>query len=397
MHAYPAPDLLVVGGGIIGAATAYKWRQLHPNDRILLIEKETTPAQHQTGRNSNVVHSGIYYQPGSLKALLCRTGRLQLKQFCLTHDLPWKQTGKLIVAQNLPEAKILEQLQQRAIENGLREPAYLTQSKLKGMEPEIQGSAGILVHETALVDYGRITKTLLKAANAEIQTGVKVLQLRPTNDLVEVLTTHQLLFARQVVTCAGLTTVELLPAAVREQFRILPFRGEYYYLDPAIAQNITRPIYPVPDANYPFLGVHLTPTSNHQIKVGPNAVPAGGLEFYTRGACQWGAFLNSLRFPGTKTFFTQHWRKGLQELLAAKCKSLYLKQVRRLVPRTKAGDLTPGPCGIRAQAVHVSGKLVDDFVFHQVGSLLYTINAPSPAATAALAIADHIIERTCLS
>ena len=390
-------DLIVVGGGIVGAATAYKFKQAHPTAKVLILEKESNPAQHQTGRNSGVIHSGLYYAPGSLKAKTCLSGYAQLIQFCEEHDVAHDICGKIVVATSPEEALNLRRLEERGKTNGLEGLQFLDPKESKEIEPYIEAQQSLWVPQTGIVDYKGMTEALLHRAiegegSLRLQTrAIKVHRLGSTR---RVLTTSGTFFAPRVVVCAGLQSDRMARAdGVQNHIRIVPFRGDYFALTPEAAHKVKNLVYPVPDPQFPFLGVHFTRMMEGGVECGPNAVFSFAREGYAKTAFDLSDSASSLGFGGTWRLFAQHWRYGLGEYERAFSKQKFLKALQKMMPTLKMEDIQPGRAGIRAQALDARGKLVDDFVLEQGDAALHVINAPSPAATASLAIADEILAR----
>lgn len=389
-------DLAVVGGGILGLAVAWTMQRRHPGARVAVLEKEAELGFHQTGHNSGVLHSGIYYPPGSLKARTCRAGRAAMEKFCEEEGLPLLRTGKLIVAGEKEELPRLEQLFQRGQANGV-DCARVEGGEMRELEPHSVGLGAIHVRETAVVDFRAVALRLserIRERGGEVHTSAEVQRIEPRGERSLLRTARLELWARRVVSCAGLWADRVARrCGEKPPVRVLPFRGEYRLLRPQAAGLVRALIYPVPDPRFPFLGVHLTRGLDGKVKCGPSAVPAFSRAGYRRRDIRPLDLLDSLAFRGARRFFLRHWRLGASELWRAASERAFLRQVRRLVPEIQAGDLLPGPSGVRAQAVDAAGHLVEDFVLHQSGKVLHLLNAPSPAATAALAIAEEVVSR----
>jgi len=392
-------ELAVVGGGIVGAATAYKLRQRYPDDRLLLLEKEPEPALHQTGRNSGVIHSGLYYKPGSLKARTCIEGYRQLLDFCSAHGVQHEVCGKVVVAVNADEAGRLAGLQQRGAENGLTGIERLDPQGIQAIEPQISGLAGLYIPQTGIVDYRGMTRALLSAtvaagtAVAEVRYGFEVNALREVSGVVELRSTQgQRVSARRVIFCGGLQADRLARLdGLETDLRIVPFRGDYYELAPHARTKVRNLVYPVPDPQFPFLGVHFTRMHDGSVECGPNAVFSFKREGYSKTAFRWADTAEALGFSGTWRLFARHWRYGLGEYRRAFHKPSFLAALRRLMPSLEGTDLVPGRAGVRAQALRPDGSLEDDFVLMRSRRSVHALNVPSPAATASLAIADHLV------
>jgi L-2-hydroxyglutarate oxidase len=391
-------DVLVVGGGIVGLSTAYALTRARPGVRVRVLEKEDGPARHQTGRNSGVIHSGVYYRPGSLKARFAVRGAAETVAFCSEHGLPHEVTGKVIVATDRAELPRLHALVQRGRENGIpvRElgPAQLTE-----YEPSVRGVAAIHVGTTGICDYGAVAATLARLAaeaGAQVTYGAEVEAVdRRVGRGVAVRTTDgAVLRGRTLVNCAGLHCDRVARLAGDDPgMRIVPFRGEYRELAPDRRHLVRGLVYPVPDPAFPFLGVHLTRGIDGQVHVGPNAVPALAREGYGWRVVRPGELGGTLSWPGSAQLARRHWRYGIGEVHRSLSARAFTAAVRRLLPEVRAADLRPAPAGVRAQAVLRDGTLVDDFLVREAPHTVHVLNAPSPAATAALPIGRDIAVR----
>ncbi|AOT59746.1 L-2-hydroxyglutarate oxidase LhgO [Streptomyces rubrolavendulae] len=385
-------DVLVVGGGIIGLSTAYALSRAAPGTRVVVLEKEGGPARHQTGRNSGVIHSGIYYRPGSLKARFAVRGAAEMVKFCAEYGLPHRVTGKLIVATDRAELPRLHALVQRGRENGIpvRE---LGPAQISAYEPEVRGIAAIHVGTTGICDYGAVAERLADASGAEVRYGARVTAVdrRPWGVAART-ADGRVVRARALVNCAGLHCDEVARLAGDDPgMRIVPFRGEYYELGrPELVRGL---VYPVPDPAFPFLGVHLTRGVDGGVHVGPNAVPALAREGYGRLDVRPRELAGTLAWPGTWAIARRHWRYGAGELHRSLSKPAFTQAVRRLLPQVAAEDLRPAPAGVRAQAVLRDGTLVDDFLIREAPRTVHVLNAPSPAATASLPIGREVARR----
>jgi (S)-2-hydroxyglutarate dehydrogenase len=383
----------VVGGGIVGLAVA---RQLARSGAgVVVFEKETAIARHQTGRNSGVVHAGIYYRPGSAKATMCRRGVALLHAYCLDHGLPWDARGKLVVARDDAEAAGLRELERRALANGVPGLRWLEPAAIAELEPGVTGRAALLSPATAIVDYPAIARSFagdVTAAGGQVLTGTRVLAVRHYgDDRVDVLTAARSHRLSRLVICAGLQADLLARAAGDEAApEIVPFRGEYLRLRPHARGRVRHLIYPVPDPAYPFLGVHVTPRVDGEVDLGPNAVIALAREGYRRRDVTREQLSRLARSAAFHRLARRHWRAGLRELRGSVSRRAFLAEVRSYLPWLEPGDVMPAPAGVRAQAVDPDGTLVDDFRIHRIGAVTAVRNAPSPAATACLAIAEHI-------
>ncbi|MCJ0874987.1 L-2-hydroxyglutarate oxidase [Streptomyces sp. AP-93] len=385
-------DVLVIGGGIVGLSTAHALAGLAPGTRVVVLEKEDGPARHQTGRNSGVIHSGIYYKPGSLKARFAVRGAAEMVKFCAEHGIPHEVTGKLIVATERDELPRLHALVQRGRENGIpvRE---LGPTQIAEYEPEVRGLAAIHVGTTGIVDYGRVAQQLAESSGAEIVYGGAVDLISRRASGVAVRTSGGLVVrARVLVNCAGLQCDRIARLTGDDPgMRILPFRGEYY--DLARPELVRGLVYPVPDPAFPFLGVHLTRGIAGGVHVGPNAVPALAREGYGWGVVRPRDLADELAWPGSWRMAARHWRYGAGEVRRSLSKAAFVEAVRRLLPAVRGEDLVPAAAGVRAQAVLRDGTLVDDFLIREGERAVHVLNAPSPAATASLPIGREIAGR----
>ncbi|MFE4634189.1 L-2-hydroxyglutarate oxidase [Streptomyces sp. NPDC056773] len=385
-------DVLVIGGGIVGLSTAHALAGLAPGTRVVVLEKEDGPARHQTGRNSGVIHSGIYYKPGSLKARFAVRGAAEMVKFCAEHGIPHEVTGKLIVATERDELPRLHALVQRGRENGIpvRE---LGPTQIAEYEPEVRGLAAIHVGTTGIVDYGRVARQLAESSGAEIVYGgaVDLISRRASGVAVRT-SSGAVVRARVLVNCAGLQCDRIARLAGDDPgMRILPFRGEYY--DLARPELVRGLVYPVPDPAFPFLGVHLTRGIGGGVHVGPNAVPALAREGYGWGTVRPRDLADELAWPGSWRMAARHWRYGAGEVRRSLSKPAFVEAVRRLLPAVRGEDLVPAAAGVRAQAVLRDGTLVDDFLIREGERAVHVLNAPSPAATASLPIGREIAGR----
>lgn len=389
-------EFVVIGGGIVGLSTALNLLQRRPGASVVVLEKEPALAAHQTGHNSGVIHSGIYYAPGSLKARLCRAGEKATKEFCQAHGIPFRTIGKLVVATSDLEVRRLGDLRERAGENGIDvEP--VSGARLREMEPYVRGLEALLVRSTGIVDYRKVSQAMaeeIRLAGGEVRTGIAVSGIREDEARVQVLTEHGVLTAHHLVACAGLQADRVARmGGLDPDFRIVPFRGEYYELPASRAGLVQHLIYPVPDPDLPFLGVHLSPTIDGRITVGPNAVLGLAREGYARTRVSLRDVADYARFPGMWRVARANVRTGAVEVKNSLSRRGYLNECRRYCPDLALGDLQPHEAGIRAQAVLRDGTLVHDFLLRESRRQLHVANAPSPAATSALPIGEMIAER----
>lgn len=395
-------DVVVVGGGIVGLATAHEILRRRPGADVLVIEKESDIAQHQSGHNSGVIHAGVYYAPGSLKARFCREGAARTRDYCAEKGIPFSDTGKLVVATSPVEVRRLGDLTERAVANGLS-VTPLTGDALREREPHIVGLAALHVEASGITDYPGVCRALasdILAAGGVVRTSTAVTAIDEAPASVTVILVEQgwetVESARQVIVCAGLQADRLAAMSGLNHgagaFQIVPFRGEYHRLPDTRRDLIDALIYPVPDPKLPFLGVHLTRTINGGITVGPNAVLGFSREGYRKGSVNLRDLASLARFPGMWQVARTLWRTGLAEQRDSLRRQGYLELVRRYCPELTLDDLLPEPAGIRAQAVLRDGTLVHDFLVRRTERTIHVCNAPSPAATSAFPIAEHIVE-----
>ena len=389
-------DVAVIGGGIVGLATAWQLNLRKPGLKIAVLEKEAELAFHQTGRNSGVLHSGIYYRPGSLRASNCRTGKLALEQFCDQYGVAWKRTGKVIVATREDEFSQLDMILDRGRQNGVQ-CEMIGKDRLRELEPHCAGLKAIHVPESGIVDYPGVCQKLgelLRAAGHVIRLNCRVLQIHQKTDCVQLLCSDGTLEASQVINCGGLHSdrlARLSGQSLRE--RIVPFRGEYYELKPEVHHFCRTLIYPVPDPRFPFLGVHFTRMIHGGVECGPNAVFALAREGYTWLTINPRDIWESLTYPGFLRLIARNWRIGIDEIRRSLFKAAFVKSLQRLIPEIRPEHLTSCPAGVRAQALGLDGKLLDDFLIQRQDRVINVCNAPSPAATACLNIGRLIAEQ----
>jgi len=386
-------DIVIIGGGIVGLATAYRLMQM-TKASIAVIEAENRLAAHQTGNNSGVIHSGLYYKPGSLKAKNCVEGREAMYRFCAEHDLPHERCGKLVVATTSEEIPRLKDLHQRGLANGLKGLQWLEEDELKQYEPHVRGMAGLLVPETGIVDYSRVTQKLaelLQAAGHKILLNHRFTGLKSHDRTLIVQTTQQTIESAFLINCGGLYSDRIArKCGLKPEVKIVPFRGEYYKIKPSKRYLVKNLIYPVPDPAFPFLGVHFTRMIDGGVEAGPNAVLAFKREGYTKFSFSLRDTFETFTYPGFLRLAKNYLRIGLSEYYRSFNKGAFVKALQRLIPGIEAQDLEPGGAGVRAQALDKTGKLVDDFHIIEGPQMIHVLNAPSPAATASLSIGQTI-------
>ena len=389
-------DVLVVGGGIVGLATAFQLSLRYPEKYVIVLEKELRLAMHQSGRNSGVLHSGIYYKPGSVKAQTCRRGKALMQAFCERESIPYEICGKVIVATHEREIPTLHMLLERGQANGVQ-CEIISAERLRELEPHAAGIRAIYVPEAGIVDFRAVCERLaqrIREGHGEVLTGVRVLNIREASAEVIVHTTHGAFTARYLVNCAGLYSDYLARASgVVPPARIVPFRGEYFLLTEEARFLCRNLIYPAPDPRFPFLGVHFTRTITGEVECGPNAVLAFAREGYRKTNINLRELWQTLTYPGFLRLAWRYWRTGLGEMWRSLNKRAFVRALQRLVPEVRAEHLQPAPAGVRAQAVDRFGRLVDDFLWVDTARVVHVVNAPSPAATASLAIAERIVDK----
>ncbi len=387
----------VVGAGIIGLAVARRIGEVLPDAEVTVLEKERAVAEHQTGRNSGVVHAGVYYAPGSLKARLCRRGVELLREYCEARGLPLEACGKLIVAVDRSELEALRELERRARANGVPGLRFVEGEELRELEPHAAGVAGLHSPTTAITDYRAVAEALadeVRGRGGAIAFGARVTGIDVGRDGVRVTAAGDQHRFDLLVLCAGLQSDRVARLAGDEpEPRIVPFRGEYYRLAPHRESLVRGLLYPVPDPAYPFLGVHFTRRIGGGVDVGPNAVLALAREGYRRRDVSLPDLAETFASSGFRALARRHWRMGIHELHGSLSRSAFAAQARRYVPSLAAGDLLPAPAGVRAQALNADGTLLDDFRIHRIGPVTAVRNAPSPGATSSMAIAEEIVSR----
>ncbi len=387
-------DVIIVGGGIVGLATALQLTNQDPSLKIVLLEKESVVANHQTGNNSNVIHSGVYYKPGSLKATNCIRGYTMLIDFCRQNDVPFNLCGKVIVATDEKELPFLNTIMERGQLKGLQNLKTLTQAQLKEYEPHVAGIAGVHVPQTGIVDYRVVAEKyaeVFQKQGGEIKLGEKVIDVQLGNDSVVVITQKSSYAAKVMVNCAGLYSDKIAALTNKNlNVKIIPFRGEYYKLKKEKEYLVKTLIYPVPDPNFPFLGVHFTTMVGGGVECGPNAVLAFKREGYKKSDIDLAELAESLAWPGFRKVASKYWRTGLGEMYRSFSKAAFTKALQKLMPEIQEDDLIEGGAGVRAQACDRDGGLVDDFMILEDKLVINVCNAPSPAATSSLAIGETV-------
>jgi L-2-hydroxyglutarate oxidase len=387
-------DFAIIGGGIVGLATAYQISNHYRDATIALLEKENQVAAHQSGRNSGVLHSGIYYKPGSLKAINCREGKLLMEAFCREHSIRYETCGKVIVALDEKELPLLQRIYERGQGNAVK-CEKIDQKQLKELEPHAAGIAGIHVREAGIVDYPGVCRRLadlLRERGHQVWLNAEVVGIKQQAEQVELSTRKETLQARYVVNCGGLQSDRLIRmSGDTPPAKIVPFRGEYYQLKPQYGYLCKNLIYPVPDPEFPFLGVHFTRMVDSSVECGPNAVLALAREGYNWLTVNPKDLLESLSYSGFLKMARKHWSKGLGEVQRSLSKGAFVRALQRLVPDLREEFLIPCRAGVRAQAVTADGALVDDFLFLRKERIIHVCNAPSPAATASLKIGETIL------
>jgi L-2-hydroxyglutarate oxidase len=391
-------DVLIIGGGIVGLSTGYQLLKLNENLKVTILEKENGVAKHQTGNNSGVIHSGIYYKPGSLKAQNCLRGYDMLIDFCKAENINYELCGKIVVAIKPEEIAGLEALYQRGIQNGLSGLRFLNKDEIKQYEPNCTGIKGVFVPQTGIVDYKQIAVKLAEKINnnpnGKIELNSKITAIVGNEHGAVVHSNDERYEARLVINCAGLYCDKVAAMAGEKlNMQIIPFRGEYYSIKPEKAHLVKNLIYPVPDPNFPFLGVHFTRRISGEIEAGPNAVFAFQREGYKKTDFKWSEFWESISFGGFRKVASKYWKTGLGEYHRSYFKPAFVKALQQLVPAIQEDDLEPAGAGVRAQACDKDGGLIDDFYIQGSNSFIHVLNAPSPAATSSLSIGLEVAER----
>lgn len=391
-------DIIIIGGGIVGLATALQIKQQSPNLSVTVLEKETHVAAHQTGHNSGVIHSGLYYKPGSLKATNCIRGYWSLIEFCERENIPYELCGKIVVATKPEQIPQLNMLYERGQQNGLEGLKKLSLAQMREIEPYVNGVEGIRVPQTGIIDYKQVCEKYaqkFRELGGEVRLGEKVEQLTPGNSLSVVVTNKGAYEAKLVVNCAGLYSDKVAQMTQRDpiNLKIVPFRGEYYKLKPEKEYLVKHLIYPVPDPNFPFLGVHYTRMVHGGVEAGPNAVLAFAREGYRKSDINAKELFETLSWPGFQKVAAKYWETGLGEMYRSFSKSAFTKALQELIPDIREEDLMDGGSGVRAQACDRTGGLLDDFAIFETDRAINVCNAPSPAATSSLSIGLTVSEK----
>ncbi len=390
-------DFVIAGAGIVGLSTAYKLSLVYPDSKLLILEKENRVAVHQTGHNSGVIHSGIYYQPGSYKARNCIEGRRQIVEFCRENDVRHDICGKVIVAENEEEVPKLISIYKRGLQNGLDELRLIDQKELKEIEPYSSGVRAILVPYAGIVDFEHVCRKLadkITAAGHQIKFSTPVTGVYQTNGTTTIQAAKEGFKTRHFINCTGLHSDRVARSAgMKPSIKIVPFRGEYYELTEEAQDKVKGLIYPLPNPEFPFLGVHFTRMINGGVECGPNAVFAFKREGYSKTSFDFKDTIETLNFPGFWKLSKQHWRMGLDEMYRSFSKTGFLKNLQKLVPSIESHHLKKSPSGVRAMALQPNGEILDDFYFETTEREIHVLNAPSPAATAGLAIGDEIVKK----
>ncbi len=388
-------DVAIIGGGIVGLATAYEYLDKNPSNKLIVIEKESKVAVHQTGNNSGVIHSGIYYKPGSLKAKNCRLGVKKLLQFCNKYGIKYDLCGKLIIANNEREIQFLMELYDRGIKNDVPNIKLLDKDEIRELEPHTFGIKGIQSSSTGIIDYHDVCNVcvnIIEQNGSKIQLNSKVIGIIQDNDRIVIETTQGNFHSKSVVNCAGLYSDRIAKMTETNLgIKIIPFRGEYYKLKTNRAPLVKNLIYPVPNPEFPFLGVHFTRKIDGTVEAGPNAVLAFAREGYAKTDINFKDLFDVFGYPAFWKLGKRYWKVGTAEILRSYLKVLFVKALRKLIPEIKSNDLIPGGSGVRAQALTKNGKILDDFHIIRNNNITHVLNAPSPAATSAFAIAEYII------
>lgn len=389
-------DIIIIGGGIVGLATALKIKERQPGLKLAVIEKEDHLAAHQTGHNSGVIHSGVYYKPGSLKARNCIRGYQMLLDFCRQHNIPHELCGKIIVATSREEIPQLEKIQDRGQQNGLTGLKRLSVEEIKAIEPHVNGIDAIFVPQAGIIDYTTVAlkyADLIREKDGNFMLGEKVKDIRQKKGVSTVITDHNSYDARLVVNCAGLYSDKIARLTQEKlNIKIIPFRGEYYEISKERQHLVRNLIYPVPDPNFPFLGVHFTRMIQGGVEAGPNAVLAFQREGYTKSDINLSELVETLTWPGFRKVALKYWKTGMGEMYRSFSKAAFTKALQNLIPEIREEDLIPAEAGVRAQACDRNGGLLDDFLILEEEHTVNVCNAPSPAATSSLSIGETVAD-----
>jgi len=387
-------DIIIIGGGIVGLATALHIKQTSPSLKVLVIEKEEKIAKHQTGNNSGVIHSGLYYKPGSLKATNCINGYHKMIAFCEEYAIPYELCGKIVVATSEEEVGLMNNLLERGKQNGLEGMKVLKQEELAEYEPHVSGVAGIHVPQTGIVDYIKVSEKyaeLIEQAGGEILLGTKVSDISSIGATSTVVTSNGTHDGKLVINCAGLYSDKIARLTQEKlNVKIIPFRGEYFKLTKEKEYLVKDLIYPVPDPNFPFLGVHFTRMARGGVEAGPNAVLAFQREGYKKSDINITELAETLTWPGFQKVAMKYWKTGMGEMYRSFSKAAFTKALQKLIPEIQESDLTTGGAGVRAQACDRNGGLIDDFMILEDDRTINVLNAPSPAATSSLSIGETV-------
>jgi (S)-2-hydroxyglutarate dehydrogenase len=389
-------DLIIIGAGLLGLTSAYQILKKEPSCSIAILDKERKEAQHQSGHNSGVIHSGVYYNPGSLKAKNCLLGRRYLLSFCDQFDIPYKMIGKLIVSTREEQIPTLDEIQRRGLENGVEGLSLINKKELQSLEPNVQGKAALHVQSCGIISYPDVaTKlvTVLKEQGVEFFFERKVKRIEEESS-VYIHTSDERFQSKALLSCAGIGSDHIAKMLhLTLPYQMIPFRGDYYVFKKTVFPKVKRCVYPTPDLRYPFLGVHFTPTMHGDIEIGPSAVLAFGREAYRKSQFCLKDMKEMFTFKGFYKVIARDWKRGIQEQIKSLSKWAFVRQARELVPSLYSSEVTKGMSGIRAQLVKNSGELVHDFAFEQTEKALILLNAPSPAATASFAIGEMMAEK----
>ncbi|MFD2924995.1 L-2-hydroxyglutarate oxidase [Halobacillus naozhouensis] len=389
-------DYTIIGAGIVGLSVGMELTRHYPNARVLIVEKESAISAHQTGRNSGVIHSGIYYKPGSLKAKLARTGNQQIVDFCKKHNIEHDICGKVIVATNQKELPLLENLYERGLQNHL-DVEKISPKELKEIEPHVNGIAAIRIPSTGIVNYQQVAKVFaeqIQQNGGQIMLDTEVRDMTDGVDGVELHTNQGIFQSRSLINCGGLFSDRIAQmAGIKTDMRIIPFRGEYFELKPEKHHLVQNLIYPVPNPDFPFLGIHFTRMLDGRVLIGPNAVLSFKREGYSKKDFEMKDFIESATYPGLLKLAGKNATEGLKEMYRSYSKKALVKEVQRFIPEIGEDDIVPGRAGVRAQALDSDGHLIDDFMMIQDKRMIHVCNAPSPAATASIEIGREIVSR----